>query len=264
MPHTNSTEQVNNNKLVGHISFPEVLCQIVANLCINPGTQACTHWLLASLQQFSVHSRLWWVLFQSCHPDTGRQVPTYSPGFCTSTKFAPQLPTSSKDRWKPPTRQPLEQHYGKATPAFAQPALGKEREREKELLVSPVSERRKEGAHQEADIPCRWRARKQPGAGSLEVPSCCLRCCCRCPRSISASPSSPPALCEPERRSPQNYHLEKRRQCRCWAARTARPARGARSGSGTGAGGQSAAESWGEGSGRGQPRGRARKGGESY
>lgn len=225
------------------------------NLCTNQGSQACAHWqgagLFPAVLRTFLFAKGFVLIVLPRHWRTG------PPSLCRllyQHQVCSAAPNFTKGQMETTHGQPLGAALGqrKAFLCTTGPGEGGREGWRKSFWFPLFQKEERRGRSWGTDIPCRWRACKQPGAGSLGVPSCCLRCCCRCPRSISASPSSPPALCEPERRSPQNYHLEKRRQCRRWAARTTRPApdqprgqrgpeRGKVEGRGQGAGGSRSA-----------------------
>lgn len=108
-PRIISKEQTNNNILFGDFSFPEFLCQNVTDklvhqsglisLCTLAGCWACSRdsLLVPVCEGFSSNRTAQTLADRS----------PYSSGFCTSTKFALQLLTSSKNWRKPPTGQPL-------------------------------------------------------------------------------------------------------------------------------------------------------------
>lgn len=123
-PHVISKEQINNNNSSGTSPcLPKCHRQTCALIRVHKRSH--TGWVLGFPQRLFVP-----VCERFCSNRTA-QTPAvrfpYSSCFCTLTKFALQLLTSSKDWRKPPTGQRLGATLGQRKPSFAQPPLGRER-----------------------------------------------------------------------------------------------------------------------------------------
>lgn len=117
-PRIISKEQININTLFGDFSFPEFLCQNVTDKLVHQSGFTSLR-TLAGCWAFPRDSLFVHVCEGFCSNRTAQPLANrspYSSGFYTSTKFALQLLTSSKDWRKPPTGQPLGAALGQRKP----------------------------------------------------------------------------------------------------------------------------------------------------
>lgn len=149
-PHINSKEQINNNMLFGDFSFPEFLCQNVRDKLVHQSGFTSLR-TLAGCWALSSGSPYVPICERFCSNRAAQTLEDRSSLTLPAFVPAPSLLCSSQLHQRTDGNHPRAAPWSsirakKSLPLHNRPWGGRERGMKKELLVSPVSERRKEGA----------------------------------------------------------------------------------------------------------------------
>lgn len=149
-PHINSKEQINNNMLFGDFSFPEFLYQNVRDKLVHQSGFTSLR-TLAGCWALSSGSPYVPICERFCSNRAAQTLEDRSSLTLPAFVPAPSLLCSSQLHQRTDGNHPQAAPWSsirakKTLPLHNRPWGGRERGMEKELLVSPVSERRKEGA----------------------------------------------------------------------------------------------------------------------